>query len=132
MWWRPATLGSAAIGLAGSTNLERYLENLAGRVLRQTRPELHLAGIFVRRHSLLDVADELLGGDRGSGLEFDEGFDLFAQQVIGHADDRRLRDRGVGVQHLFDLAGVDVVAAPDDEVLLAVDDEEVAVLVAVS
>jgi hypothetical protein len=32
-------------------------------------------------------------------------------------------------QHLLDLARVDVVAAADDEVLLAVDDEEVAVLV---
>jgi hypothetical protein len=33
------------------------------------------------------------------------------------------------VEHLLDLARVDVVAAADDQVLLAVDDEEVAVLV---
>jgi hypothetical protein len=36
------------------------------------------------------------------------------------------------VQHLLDLARVDVVAAADDEVLLAVDDEQVAVVVGVA
>ena len=36
---------------------------------------------------------------------------------------------GMLVEHLLDLARVDVVAAADDHVLLAVDDVEVAVLV---
>src|SRR3712207_5380400 len=41
----------------------------------------------------------------------------------------RLLHRGVLVEDLLDLARVDVVAAADDHLLLAVDDEEVAVLV---
>ena len=40
----------------------------------------------------------------------------------GHADHRDLGDRGVAHQHLLDLARVDVEAAADDQVLLAVDD----------
>jgi hypothetical protein len=35
----------------------------------------------------------------------------------------------LGLSHLLDLSRVDVVAAADDQVLLAVDDLEVAVLV---
>jgi hypothetical protein len=38
-------------------------------------------------------------------------------------------NRRVLVKHLFDLAGVDVEPAPDDQVLLPVDDEVVAVLI---
>ena len=45
------------------------------------------------------------------------------------ADDRRLAHAGMLVEHLLDLARVDVVAAADDHVLLAVDDVEVAVVV---
>ena len=42
--------------------------------------------------------------------------------LVGQADDRDLGDRRVAQQHLLDLARVDVVAAADDQVLLAVDD----------
>ena len=38
----------------------------------------------------------------------------------------------MGVEHLLDLARIDVVAAADDEILLAVDDEQEAVLVDVA
>src|SRR6266496_6026430 len=46
-----------------------------------------------------------------------------------HPDDRRLGDGRVLVEDLLDLPRVDVVAAADDQVLLAVDDEEVTLLV---
>ena len=46
-----------------------------------------------------------------------------------NADDRDLGDRRVPGQHLLDLARVDVEAAPDDQVLLAVDDRDEAVVV---
>ena len=48
---------------------------------------------------------------------------------MGHGDDRGLADGLVLVEDLLDLARVHVVAAADDQLLLAVDDEEVAVLV---
>ena len=47
--------------------------------------------------------------------------------VVGDSDDRRLDDVGVRVERLLDLAGVDVVATTDDQVLRAVDDGEVPV-----
>ena len=46
-----------------------------------------------------------------------------------HGHDGRLLHVGMLVEHLLDLARVDVVAAPDDQVLLAIHDEEVPVLV---
>ena len=48
---------------------------------------------------------------------------------MGDPDDRGLTDRGVLVEDLLDLAWVDVVAAANDELLLAVDDEVAAVIV---
>src|SRR5581483_10869408 len=48
------------------------------------------------------------------------------------ADYGRLGDRRVGIEHLLDLARIDVEAAPDDQLLLPVDDEEEAVLVDVA
>ena len=62
-------------------------------------------------------------------LERDGGADLLAQVVVLDADHGDLGDGVVLVERLLDLARVDVVAAADDQVLLAVDDEEVAVLV---
>src|SRR6266540_758766 len=48
---------------------------------------------------------------------------------VADAHHGRFGDRRVLVQHLLDLPRIDVVAAPDDQVLLAVHDEEIAVLV---
>ena len=64
-----------------------------------------------------------------SGPQDDDGGDVLAPHRIGQTDDRRLRDRRMGVQHLFDLAAVHVLAAGDDHVLHPVDDVEEALLV---
>ena len=61
-----------------------------------------------------------------------DGDDLLSQSLVRTTDDRCLADRGVAVEHLLDLARVDVVAAADDEVLLAVDEEQEPVLVLVA
>ena len=87
------------------------------------------ARVLVGGHLLLDVALQLVGVERLALLQHDRGAHLLAELVVRHADDGRLLDRRVLVEHLLDLARVDVVAAADDQVLLAVDDEEVAVLV---
>ncbi len=57
----------------------------------------------------------------------DDRADLLAEPFVGHADDRGFGDVRVLVQRGFDLGGVDVLAAADDDVLQAVDDVEVAV-----
>jgi hypothetical protein len=53
-----------------------------------------------------------------------------ALQLVGHGDDGRLMDAGMALQHLLDLAGIDVLAAAHEHVVGAADEEEEAVLVA--
>ena len=60
----------------------------------------------------------------------DEGHGHLAPPLVGPADHRHLEHRVVLVEHPLDLGAGDVLAAGDDHVLEAVDDEEVAVLVA--
>ena len=55
--------------------------------------------------------------------------DLFAVALVGDADDGGFGDVGVLVERGLDLGRVDVLAAPDDDVLQAVDDVEVALVV---
>src|SRR3989337_2729861 len=90
----------------------------------------------------LEVARHLVVGDLApaEGLEAGErelvalpqphpGADLLAVLGIGHADDLHVSDGWVGVEELLDLARVDVLAAPDDHVLDAPRDGEVALVV---
>src|ERR1035437_150965 len=46
---------------------------------------------------------------------------------MGHTDDSRLSHARMGVENLLHLAWIDVVAAPDNQILLPVDNEEEAV-----
>jgi len=52
----------------------------------------------------------------------DERLDRLAPLLVGHADDRHFVDRRMRADNLLDLAGIDVGAAGDDHVLLAVGD----------
>ena len=54
---------------------------------------------------------------------------LFAVDRVGPADDCGLGDLGQLVDDRLDLAGVDVLAAADDHVLCAVDQNQITVLV---
>ena len=56
--------------------------------------------------------------------------DGLAPAVIWHAEHRHLVHGGVAADRLLDLARVDVDPAGDDHVVLAVDDVEVALLIA--
>src|SRR5262249_7483168 len=104
-------------------------EDLAGGALGQLVDQPEVAGVLVRRDPVLHVRPQFLGRGRGAGLERDGRADLLAELVVGDPDHGRLGDRGMLVEDLLDLARVDVVAAADDHLLLAVHDEEVAVLV---
>src|SRR4029453_15910993 len=112
-----------------SRKLDLALEDLPGRALRQLVDEPHLARVLVGGDVLLDVRLQLRGRDRRSVLERHGGADLLAELGMGDPDDRALAHRRVLVEHLLELPRVDVVAAANDQLLLAVDDEEVAVLV---
>ena len=64
---------------------------------------------------------------RRAGAGRDERDHLLAADRVRPADDRRRGDARVLEQHLLDVAGEDVHPAADDEVLLPVDQPEVAV-----
>src|ERR1022692_2891465 len=109
--------------------LHRATEDLAGRALGQLGHQPHLTRVLVGGDPLLHERPQLVRGRGRSRLDRDGGADLLAQLVMGDPDDSGLGDRRVLVQDLLDLARVDVVAAANDQLLLAVHDEEVAVLV---
>src|SRR3954470_23462211 len=69
-----------------------------------------------------------VGVDGGAVCGADPGHDLFAVALVRHADHLDVGDVGMGVQELFDLTGVDVLAAADDHVLDPADDVDVAVV----
>src|SRR3954447_18160397 len=110
-------------------DLDLPLEDLARRPLGQLVDEPDLARVLVAGDLLLDVLAQLVLGDVLTILQRDRGADLFPQLGVRHAEHGGLGHRGMLVEDLLDLARVDVVAAADDQLLLAVDDEEVAVLV---
>ena len=124
--------GSCA-GRGAHATLRRRLDlptqDLAGGSFRERFLEPHETGVLVCGDPRLDEALDLLGIRLVAGLEDDRGADVLAELVVGQAHDRGLHDVGVLVEHLLDLARVDVEAAADDHLLLAVDDEEIAVVV---
>src|SRR6266480_4818581 len=79
---------------------------------------------------LLDQGDEAGGVDGGAGPGDDDGGDGLAPAVVGDADDGGGGDVGVGGQHVLHFLGIDVEPAADDHVVLAIDDIDVAVVVA--
>ena len=78
---------------------------------------------------LAAVGDEvLLRGGVDVRVEHDERRDELAPLLVGDADHRDLAHRVVRHQGVLDLDRGDVLAAGDDDVLLAVGDRDVAVL----
>src|SRR5439155_11830228 len=88
--------------------------------------ELHVAGDLEVGDLAPAEAAHVVLGQAGALPRLDPGHDLFAVTLVGHADDLDIGDVGVGVEELLDLAGIHVLAAPDDHVLDAPDDVDVA------
>src|SRR5690348_2414578 len=101
---------------------QRGLEDLARRSLRQLGHEADLARVLIPGQPLAAVRDELVRAQFGTGAQGYDGHDLLAEPFVRLADHGRLEDVGVGPQDLLDLARVDVVPAPDYQVLGSVDD----------
>ena len=62
----------------------------------------------------------------------DDGDGDFAEPLVGRGEHADLADVGAGVAGRLDLGRRNVLAAADDDVLLAVDDEQIAVLVEIA
>src|SRR5215469_1136480 len=104
-------------------------QDLAGRSFRELVHEPEAPRVLVSGDPLLRERDELRRGRAGTRLERDSGANLFPELRMGQPDHGDLRDGRMLVQDFLDLTRVHVVTAPDDEVLLAVDNVVVAVLV---
>src|SRR5262245_66444255 len=72
------------------------------------------------------IINELFFGHRLPLLEYDERFRNLAPAVIGHGNDRALQDQRVRIDGLLDLDRRNILAARDDDVLLAFYAHEVA------
>src|SRR5882724_9441670 len=106
---------------------ELFTENLADGTLGQGTDEAHLLRALVAGQPGLAEGHDLVGGGGLAVAEHHEGEDVLTHEEIrlpDHRGFRRLRER---VKGFFDLAGIDVEAPADDEILLSLDDVEEAV-----
>ena len=112
------------------------LVDLAVVLARQGVDELDLARALEVGKAVAAVREQLVGRARvrrlDAGSQLDDGEHRFAPLLVGHADDRRVADRGVLEQDRVDLGRIDVHAAGDDQVGAAVGEEQVAVVVEVA
>ena len=115
----PLNSGGATgpVGLA-----QNALDELAGGVAREGGVEGDLARNLVVGEVRAAEGPDLVGGEGRAGARLDGGVDALAPVVVGHAEDGGVLDLGVAVKHVLDLGGVDVDAARDDHVALAVAD----------
>src|SRR6266702_3096120 len=109
--------------------LELLLQALAGRAFGERVDELDDARVFVGGEPFLDESDDFGLAGLGARLQRHDRLDLLAEALVRDADHGRLGHRRVGIDDLFDLARVYVEPAAEDHLLLAIDDEEIALLV---
>ena len=77
-----------------------------------------VAGVFVGREAVFDERADVVGAGVVVGSEYDRGGDLFAECLVGDADDGGFEYGGVLVEDFLDFAWVDVKAAADDQFFL--------------
>jgi PAS domain S-box-containing protein len=115
--------------LGSQSFAQRRLGDLPDRVLGEHLLEVYLARHLVPGQGTTAVLDEVFQRDAAAGPERHEGHRLLAEDGIRAPDDRGFEHGGVGVKNVLDFLGVDVLPAPDDQVLDPVDQGEVAVVV---
>src|SRR5215212_1369383 len=105
--------------------LEELADSALGKLITKFNERRHL----VRGEVVLAVSDEILLRQRAALLLHRENLHCFSPVFVGCADGHYLDDLGVLVEHLFDLPRIDLEAARVDDLFLAVNDVEVAVVV---
>ena len=113
-----------ARGRRQSSSCLTTLPSVAGQLV----DEPDLAGPLVRGEQVLGVGEQVGLVERGCARYDDRG-DHLAPFRRGRADHGDLGDPRVPGQDLFDLAGVDVEATADDELLAPPDDPQITVRV---
>lgn len=112
-----------------SESTEFAAEDFAGDGFGEVIDDFDGAGVFVGGHAGFAEGDDVVWRGCGAGFEADDGFDGFAAIGVGDADDGGFAHGGVGVEHVFDVAGPDFVAGGVDHVFFAIDQIEPACLV---
>src|SRR6185503_21270780 len=109
------------------------LEDLARPALGQLAfRELHPAGNLVVGQRLPAVRQQLIHAEGVSRLQHHARHDQLAPFGIRDTEHRHLAHCGVLVDHGFDFAGVDVLAAGHDHVLQSIEDVEVPVAILIA
>src|SRR6056297_3734557 len=120
--------GSAAFGLA--VFVPQFTpKNLAHVGLGQFLHELDVSGHLVAGQLLLAVLAQFVDGQR-IVLANDHGLDQLAGRFVLDAYRADFQHLGMPGDDVLDLVRIDVEARDQDHVLLAVDDEEIALFVA--
>src|SRR5262249_31185642 len=129
---RREALAAAAVDAlaAARPRLLAQLEllDLAGRGLGQL-PELDGLRALEVREPLAAEGDQLVLRDAGARPQRNEGLRHLAPALVRHRHHRALEHGGMLHERVLDLDRGDVLAAPDDDVLLAVAQLDVAVRV---
>src|SRR5437016_9760180 len=106
---------------------QRPSEHLAHHRLRQIGAKLDARRHLVRRQALATKGAQLRFRGRVAGSEDDPRFHRFALDCVRDAGHTDLGDRRMRRERFFNLARPHLVAARLDQILLAIDDEEITV-----
>jgi hypothetical protein len=97
--------------------------------VRQLLEEDDLGGALVTGEAVGDELDELILLEMHPRFGHDERLHRLAGMRMCHADDRHFGDAGMRRDRVFDFRGIHVEARHDDQVLGAIDEVQVAVVV---
>src|SRR6266700_3767021 len=128
---RTRTLDVITSGFLRRLLLTQFVaREFSDRGARQRLDEFERDGQFVLAELAGQMGAQLVQRERVSALaQLDEGLGCLAAVSVGNPDHDHLVHGGVGIDRLLDHLRIDVEAAGDDHVLLAVDQKEIAVTV---
>ena len=121
----PQELGAVSCNCSTSTRLRILSVGLRGRASTSSSCSGIFCVIRPAWRQCSDIAWNAIGSAPAGGL--DHGAHALAAFRVGKPDHGDRRHRWVGHQHVFDLAGADVLALADDHLLAATGDHHVAV-----
>src|SRR5690606_5895974 len=109
--------------------LQRALEYLARVADREFIAKLNKARIFIGRDARAAPLDKFFFGELRALFKDDESLYLFAETIVRNTNYGDERNSRVRDDELFKLARIDVVAAAQDHIFLAVNDRQESILV---
>src|SRR5512132_4202459 len=111
---------------------QRAVENLSGCRSRHVffADERYRSRSFVAGDPVFAPLQNLLGSGRLAIARHDNGVHAFAPFRVGYADHSHILHLWMSANQGFDLIGIYVLAAGNDHIVLAIDEKNVALLIA--